>query len=308
MITNLRRDHIDFHGSVMNYRRAKERLLKQLSPHGFTVVNADDRGCEQLLSKIDHPTLTIGMRNAAEITATVIERFPSEQTFLLTAGNESVPVRTSMIGDHHVYNCLAAAAVGLVYGVDLATVVRGLESVHQLPGRLERIECGQPFGVYVDCASTPDTLATSLRALKQTARGRVICVFGAKVDRPRDVRPLLGRVVEKGADLGIITSDNPGHEKPLAVVHDILDGYDRPAKAHVMPNRAGAIELALRTARPGDAVLIAGKGNEDYQMIGSACLAHDDRQVARNWLYEVGAQTEYESDEPQTVKFDATWN
>jgi UDP-N-acetylmuramoyl-L-alanyl-D-glutamate--2,6-diaminopimelate ligase len=196
VITNLRRDHIDYHGSVLNYRRAKERLLTQLSPHGFAVVNADDRACEQLLSRIDHPTLTIGIRSDAEITATVIERFPSEQTFLLTAGNDSAAVRTPMIGDHHVYNCLAAAAVGLVYGVDLATVVRGLESVQHLPGRLERIECGQPFSVYVDHARTPDTLACSLRALRQTARGRVICVFGARSDRPRDEWPLLGRATK----------------------------------------------------------------------------------------------------------------
>ncbi|MEQ8787545.1 MAG: UDP-N-acetylmuramoyl-L-alanyl-D-glutamate--2,6-diaminopimelate ligase [Pirellulaceae bacterium] len=308
VLTNVRRDHLDFHGSVMNYRRAKQRLLEQLSPHGFAVINADDPASQFILSKIDHPVLTIGMQSAAEVTATVIERLPSEQTFLLCAGNETVPVRTAMIGDHHVYNCLSAAAVGLAAGIDLMTVARGLESVNHIPGRMERLECGQPFGVYVDSAHTPDTLAVALKTLRQTARGRVICVYGAVGERGHEQRPLLGRVVERGADRGIITSDNPGFEEPLAIAHDILDGYDRPARAWVRPNRAAAIELALSEAKPGDAVLIAGKGQQNFQLVEGGRLSHDDREVARNWLYQVGAQIDYPTDDADTIAFDQSWN
>ena len=141
--------------------------------------------------------LTVGIRTAAEITATPIEEFLSEQTFLLTAGSETIPVRTRMIGRHHVYNCLTAAAVGLAYGIDLPTVVRGLEAVEYVPGRLERIECGQPFGVFVDFAHTPDALTGCLQTLRQVTAGRVICVFGAGGDRDRQKRPLMGRAVEQ---------------------------------------------------------------------------------------------------------------
>jgi UDP-N-acetylmuramoyl-L-alanyl-D-glutamate--2,6-diaminopimelate ligase len=308
VLTNVRRAHLDYHGSVLNYRRAKQRLLDQLSPHGFAVLNADDPATQHLLSHIDNPVLTIGMHSVAELTATVVERHPSQQTFLLSAGNETVPVRTAMIGDHHVYNCLAAAAVGLVADIDLTTVVRGLESVHHIPGRMERLECGQPFGVYVDSANNPDTLAVALRALRQTARGRVICVFGAPGERGQDQRPLLGRVVERGADVAIITSDNPGYEQPLAIAHDILDGFDRPARPVIRPDRAAAIELALSEARQGDAVLIAGKGNQDSQLIGGNRLLHDDREIARNWLYQVGAAIDYETEEAATIDFDQSWN
>ena len=129
-----------------------------------------------------------------------VEQFPSEQTFLLTAGSETVPVRTHMIGTHHIYNCLTATAVGLTYGIDLSTVVRGLEAVDYVPGRLQRVECGQPFSVFVDYAHTPDALAGSLQALRSVTSGRLICVFGAGGDRDRQKRPLMGQEAEKLAD------------------------------------------------------------------------------------------------------------
>ncbi len=290
VLTNVRRDHMDLHGSVLNYRKVKGRLLSQLAEQGFAVLNADDPASESYLNKINNPTLTVGQHRPAELTATVVERHRSEQTFLFEAGNETVPVRTRMVGDHHVTNCLLAAAVGLIYGVDLPTVVRGLEKVERVPGRLERIECGQPFSVFVDYARTPDTLAAGIRALRRITSGRVICVFGAEGEREKDQRPLLGRVVERAADMGIVTNNNPGHEQPLSIAHDILDGYERPGKAHILPNREKAILWALEQAKPGDSVLIAGKGDETGQRVGDEIHLCDDRQLVRNWLYEVGVK------------------
>jgi UDP-N-acetylmuramoyl-L-alanyl-D-glutamate--2,6-diaminopimelate ligase len=191
-----------------------------------------------------------------------------------------------MIGDHHVTNCLLAAGLGLVYGIDLPTVVRGLEQVQQVSGRLERIECGQPFSVFVDLGRTPDTLASGLKALRRVTSGRIICVFGAEAEVRQDQRPLLGRVVERGADLGIITNNNPGREQPLAIAHDILDGYERPARGHILPDREKAIRWALGEAKPGDSVLIAGKGNECWQRVGDEVVPFDDRQLVRDWLYQ----------------------
>ncbi len=294
VLTNMRRDHLDYHGSVLNYRRAKARLFQQLKPHGFAVINADDPASKFLLKGLKHPTITVGMRMPAELTATVVERHAGEQTFLLNAGNETVAVQTRMFGDHHVYNCLSAAAVGLVMGLDLTTVAKGLEALDQVPGRMEPIVCGQPFGVYVDYARTPDTLAVALKTLRRVTTGRLICVFGADAGREPSERPLLGRVVERSADLGVITNDNPRWEQPLEIAHDIIDGYKRPAGAHVLPDRAQAIRWALGEAQPDDTVLIAGKGDQQVQIVGDEERFFDDREVASEWLSEVGAKIDYD--------------
>lgn len=305
VLTNLRRDHLDFHGTITNYRQAKARLFQHLKPAGFAVVNADDPASKFLLKNLDCPTITVGMRMPAELSAEVVERYAGEQTILLTAGNETVAVQTRMFGDHHAHNCLAAAAVGLVLGLDLTTVARGLESVDCIPGCLEPIVCGQPFGVYVDSARTPDTLAVSLRTLRQVTSGRVICVFGADADRDPGERPLLGRVVERSADLGIITCDNPRWEPPLEIAHDIIDGYRRPARAHVLPNRAEAIRWALGQAEPGDAILIAGKGDQGGQIVGDDEQDFDDREVASEWLFEVGAKIDYQQHDREVIPFNS---
>ncbi|MBU4273411.1 MAG: UDP-N-acetylmuramoyl-L-alanyl-D-glutamate--2,6-diaminopimelate ligase [Planctomycetes bacterium] len=285
-VTNVTRDHLDYHGTLRDYRRAKARLFDHLADDGFVVLNADDPGSAGFLRRLDGPVLTVGIREAAEITATPVEQFISEQTFLLTAGSETVPVRTPMIGTHHIYNCLTAAAVGLAHGIELTTIVRGLEYAGQVPGRLERIECGQPFGVFVDYAHTPDALTTVLKTLREVTAGRLICVFGAGGQRDREKRPLMGRAVEQTADLAMLTNDNPRHEDPQAIFRDVLGGFLAPLAVEVIPDRATAIHQALTAAHPGDCVLIAGKGHENHQIIGDQRLELDDREVARQWLYE----------------------
>ena len=240
VLTNFRRDHLPEHHSTANYRRLKTRLFRQLKPDGFAVLNADDPLTPSILQKLRNPVLTFGMKNSAEVMATVLERFNSEQTFLLTAGNDSVPVRTTMIGDHHVYNCLAAACVGLVLGLDLTTIARGLEQVAYVPGRLEQIVCGQPFSVYVDGAKTPDAIAASLRAVRQVTRGRVIAVLGSEAGTDGARRAELGSVLERGSHVAVLTNDNPGTEQPLQIIHDLLDGFDKPARPQISPDRATA--------------------------------------------------------------------
>ena len=285
-VTNVRRDHLDYHRTIDDYRLTKSKLLEYRSAEGFAVLNADDPTSAAYLTTADGPVLTVAMRSAAEITATMVERYISEQTFLLTAGDETVPVCTKMIGTHHVYNCLSAAAIGLVYGIDLTTIARGLEAVQYIPGRLQRIECGQPFGVFVDFAHTPDALAGCLQSLREVIDGRLICVFGAGGDRDREKRPLMGKAVESAAHLAVITNDNPRTEDPLAIIGDILEGFQRPRRAKVVLDRAEAIAHALSLAEPGDCVLIAGKGHETYQIIGRQKIPSDDYEIAQQWLYE----------------------
>jgi len=283
-VTNVTRDHLDYHRTLYDYRAAKSRLFEHLPPEGLAVINADDPTSAGYLPQLDGPVLTVGIRSAAEITAVSIEQCISEQTFLLTAGNDTMPVRTKMIGTHHIYNCLEAAAVGLVYGIDLPTIVRGLESADHVPGRLERIECGQPFSVFVDYAHTPDALTGSLRALREVVQGRLICVFGAGGDRDQAKRPLMGRAVENDTDLAIVTTDNPRNEDPLEIIDEMLEGFRDPDCAQVVVDRIEAIHRALAAAEPGDCVLIAGKGHENYQIVGEHRVPLDDRHIAREWL------------------------
>ena len=284
-VTNVTCDHLDYHANVHQYRLSKRRLFDHLADEGFAVLNGDDGGSAGFLRKLDGPVLTVAIEAAAEITAIAVEQCMSEQTFLLLAGSETAPVRTRMIGVHHIYNCLTAAAVGLAYGIELTTVVRGLESVGHVPGRLERIECGQPFGVFVDFAHTSDALDGVLKTLRSVTTGRLICVFGAGGQRDRQKRPLMGRAVERSADVAILTNDNPRHEDPQRIFHDVLAGFCTPEVVETIPDRVLAIHRALDVARPGDCVLIAGKGHETYQIVGDRHVPLDDREVAREWLY-----------------------
>ncbi len=285
-VTNVRRDHLDFHNTLQNYHDAKARLLKQVSPEGFVVVNADDPVAHNFLSLTDRPALSIGMENEAQLTATLIDRQLSEQTFLLHAGNDNVPVRTRIIGDQHIYNCLTAAAVGLLYGLELPDIVRGLERLEKVPGRMERIECGQRFGVFVDYAHTPEALEAVLRSLRALTAGRLICVFGAGGERDRGKRPLMAKAVESAADVAVVTDDNPRREDPAKIHREILRGFDSLDAIVVKPDRAEAIAWALDQAVAGDCVLIAGKGHEEHQVIGTNRRWFDDREIARQWLYE----------------------
>jgi UDP-N-acetylmuramoyl-L-alanyl-D-glutamate--2,6-diaminopimelate ligase len=252
------------------------RLFRHLKTGGLAIVNADDHRCRRLLAEIKSGCLTYAIQSEADITARVLERHPSEQTFLLCAGDETVPVRTRIVGDPHVSNCLAAAAAGLASGLDLITIVRGLEAVERVPGRMERLECGQPFSVFVDAADAPEKLTLAIKSIRQVTRGRLFVVFGPRDDAEPPRRALLGRVIERGAHVAIVTTHQHGQRKPSPAAHDLLDGFDRPQKANVIPNRTTAIEFALAQAGPGDAVVIAGRGDEE---------PHDDREIACQWLY-----------------------
>jgi len=271
-------------------------LINHLAPEGLAIVSADDPIALEQSNLHDGPVLTVGIHADAEIKAVILDQCPSEQTMLLSAGCEAMPVRTRMIGTRHAYHCLTAAAVGLAYGIDLVTVVRGLEAIDYVPGHLERIECGQPFGVFVDRARTPPAIQACLATLREVIRGRIYCVFGAEggrfegQDDPSRRRFLaarrrrLGRAVEESADLAVITDANPRDEEPQDIIEDILAGLKRPAEPEVIPDRAEAIAWVLSQAKPGDAVLITGTGRPTRPRSGKRNLP-DDRQVARHWLY-----------------------
>lgn len=286
-LTCVQRDHLDYHPSLEHYWQTKARLFDHLAPEGLAVINADDPFSAALLRRLDGPALTVALHSPAELTAVPLERSAGEQTFLLRAGSEAVPIRTRMIGTHHIYNCLLAAGVGLGWGIELPVVVRGLEAVDYVPGRLERIDCGQPFSVFVDYAHTPDALARALTTLREVTEGRLICVFGAGGDRDQGKRPHMGATVEQHADLAVVTSDNPRSEDPEKIARQILGGMNQPQRAVMILDRARAICWALAQAGPGDCVLVAGKGHETCQIIGQRRVPLDDRRLVRQWLYDV---------------------
>ncbi len=286
VITNIRRDHLDFHGSTENYRRAQWRMLKHLKPNGMSILNADDPTTHFLLEQMSTPVLTFGMKQDAQITGKVIERSSSEQTFIIQAGCESIPVRSSIVGDQHVYNCLAATAVGLVLGLELSTIVSGLTAVRSIPGRLERVECGQDFGVWIDAARSPFQLATAIRSLKQVSRGKVWCIFSTCEQQSELERRQLGEVVERSADHAIITKSTVDQTVDHEPAHQMLDGFDQPGKARLIPNRFRAIEWVLTQAKPGDAVLITGCGERPFALIGENNWTISDRDVCQAWLYD----------------------
>ena len=291
IITRVGCAHLDYHGSLENYRRAKSQILSLLKPGGVAILNADDPATDSLFSHIESPRLTFGMRASADIHGTLLNRCASEQTFLIRAAQETATVTTPVIGDPHISHCLAAATLALARGMDLATIAAGLSTPQHVPGHLERIECGQPFPVYIDAANDPDTIAMALHSVRSLRPRRLICVFGPSFYHAADLRARMGRVVERSADMGIITSNDAGNESPLAITHDVLDGYDRPGQAHFIPDRLEAICWALDQARQGDAVLIAGAGFQDIQDHRPHTESFDDRQVVREWLYQRGRQT-----------------
>ncbi len=267
-ITQIGRHHLDWHGSLQNYRQAKRRILELLDPDAVAILNADDPISVEILDNLTRPVLTFGMRGASEISAQVIEQYVNEQTFLLSAGDDSVGVRTEIIGDHHIYNCLAAATTALAYGVELTTIARGLESVDRLPGRMERVMCGQDFAVLVDSVDSPEAVRNCLRAARQVTSGRLICVFGANGDCDATDLPAIGRVIGTMSDAAAITNGSPAEFGSHRSCLEIRSGFVDIGKVQVILDRQEAIQWALTEAQAGDTIVLAGMGATPHTPLG----------------------------------------
>ncbi|MDQ3877553.1 MAG: UDP-N-acetylmuramoyl-L-alanyl-D-glutamate--2,6-diaminopimelate ligase [Actinomycetota bacterium] len=288
--TNLTQDHLDFHADMEDYFAAK-RSLFVAGRTEKAAVNADDPYGRRLLGEVGIPAVSFGTGDA-EVRARDISFLPSQSAFSIVTPKGDIAVRTSLIGGFNVSNCLAATAIALQCGITLTAIERGLASVVSVPGRFEAIDEGQPFSVVVDYAHTPDSLDNVLQAARGAVReGRVICVFGCGGDRDRAKRPLMGAVVARTADICVVTSDNPRSEDPEVIIGEILEGV-RAERAegpdyHDVDRRV-AIEVALGWARPGDVVVIAGKGHETGQQFADVTVPFDDRVVAHEVLASLG--------------------
>ncbi|MGH9482179.1 MAG: UDP-N-acetylmuramoyl-L-alanyl-D-glutamate--2,6-diaminopimelate ligase [Terriglobales bacterium] len=289
VFTNLTHDHLDFHHTMAAYRAAKRRLFQGVGapPPRAAVVNCDDPAGAEMLRGFGGEVQTYGFSPEAGLRATEVEYHPGGVRLVLRAADGYArPVASPLLGRVNVLNLLAAIGAGWALGLDREAVVEGASGLGRVPGRFERVYAGQPFSVIVDYAHTPDALANVLALARELAAARVLVVFGCGGDRDRGKRPLMAQAA-RAADWALITSDNPRSEDPRAIIADALAGVPT-GSIEAEPDRAAAIGLAVGAARPGDVVVIAGKGHEDYQIVGDRRLPFDDVQQARAALGELG--------------------
>lgn len=290
VVTNVTQDHFDYHSDYNSYLTSKKRIIKHLKPGGRIVLNADDPGCRSFqddLSESDYQQTTFGLENEADVSARILEESLDGSRFLVTLSGTSQEIQTPLVGRHNISNCLAAAIAASHLGMTPEQIACGLATLKSIPGRMERIDASGRFRIFVDYAHTDDALQRSIASLKEFTTGRVICVFGAGGDRDRSKRALLGHAAAK-ADLAVVTSDNPRTESPEAIIEDILTGFQETSKRpYVEADRAQAIRWAIQHAGPDDCILVAGKGHETEQIIGTTRIPFDDREVIRNILSEI---------------------
>jgi UDP-N-acetylmuramoyl-L-alanyl-D-glutamate--2,6-diaminopimelate ligase len=292
MFTNLTQDHLDFHGTFEAYRAAKRHLFELLArspkPRRTAVVNADDPAGPAMTRDLPLTVLTFGLGEAADVRA--LDHASTLDGIRLAARTPrgALELTSPLIGEHNVMNLLGAIATGIALGVDEHAIVRALGAVGTVPGRFEQVRAGQPFLVVVDYAHSPDALERVLATARKLTPARLGVVFGCGGDRDRGKRPIMGEIAARLADRIWITSDNPRSERPDAIIEEVAAGVRRVAGAEhrwaADADRRAAIAAALGWAEAGDAVVIAGKGHETYQIVGPHVLPFDDRDVAREIL------------------------
>ncbi len=292
VFTNLTQDHLDYHHTMDDYFQAKLRLFTGLTTVGSksgskrAIVNADDPWGHRIKQACRVPVWTYSTRDASDIRAHDVCLSVDGTTFGVVTPSGNCRIESRLVGEHNVYNVLAAIGVGLSEGLSLDTIREGIHAVHNVPGRFERVDAGQDFTIVVDYAHTEDALVRLLTAAQALKTGRIITVFGCGGDRDRGKRPKMGRAAIERSDVVILTSDNPRTEDPMTILKEVEVGVRDALESgrvryEMIPDRRIAIETAIREAKRGDMVLIAGKGHEDYQIIGTQKFHFDDREVAR---------------------------
>lgn len=287
--TNLTRDHLDFHGSMEAYLAAKKQLLGKLSgERAYAVINLDVAEFRTLFGESGMKQMSYSLEDeTADVYMGRYEIEPARTVFDLVTPVGTRTVTFPLPGRFNLMNAVAAATGGLAAGIDLDTVVAGLENSTPVPGRFNVVDAGQPFGVYVDFAHTPDAIERLCQSAREMTKGRVLLLFGCGGDRDRGKRPIMATAATTFADFAVVTMDNPRSEKPAAILEDIKPGLQGSNYA-IETDRRKAIALLLQKAEPGDVVLLAGKGAENYQEINGERHHFDDMEEARAALATIG--------------------
>lgn len=291
VFTNLTQDHLDYHQNMENYKNAKLKLFSMLSEKGnnFAVINNDDRYAEDFIKATGTEVITYGVENDADVKGYDLNITAKGTSFMVKYKDVDFKVEMQLIGLFSVYNALASIAFALREGIKPEIIQEALARTTSVAGRFEQVKCGQNFTVVVDYAHTPDGLENVLKTAKKLTQNRLITVFGCGGDRDKTKRPLMGEIAARYSDFCVVTSDNPRSEDPKAIIDDIIPGLLRVegSRYAVVVDRREAIRHAIYMAKPGDMVVIAGKGHETYQLIGDKVLEFDDRKVAKEFLEEI---------------------
>jgi UDP-N-acetylmuramoyl-L-alanyl-D-glutamate--2,6-diaminopimelate ligase len=285
--TNLTGDHLDYHKTTENYLAAKSNLFRSLSPDSTAVLNKQSPYAQQIAQSTKAKVIFFAVDNDADLSAHIDSIDITGTTFTLHYRGQRLRIKTPLLGRYNVANHLAAAGLCLTAGLDLKTIAKGLSALAVIPGRLENVKSNAPFNVLVDYAHTDDALYNVLSTLKPLCKAKLIVVFGCGGDRDKTKRPRMAKVTEQFADLIIVTSDNPRAENPNDIITQIVAGFVDPGsqKIKVEPDRKKAITLAIESAAKDDVVLIAGKGHENYQIVGSKKLPFSDKSIALDCLH-----------------------
>lgn len=283
IFTNLTGDHLDYHNTMESYFEAKSRLFSGLAKTSYAIINTDDAWGRKLLMLTHARAVTYGIDVDAEVRGHIKDFSLKGARFNITFPGGNIEIDTCFTGKHNVYNILAAFASGLSEGLSPWVIKQGIESLKNVPGRLERVDAGQPFSIFIDYAHTDDGLRNVLEALQKVPHQRLIVVFGAGGDRDKTKRPRMGAVASELADLAIVTSDNPRSEDPEEIIRDVLSGFIQE-NYEVLVDRKEAIQRALKLAGTGDIVLLAGKGHETYQVLKQGTVDFVERDIVMRAL------------------------
>ncbi|MFP7494184.1 UDP-N-acetylmuramoyl-L-alanyl-D-glutamate--2,6-diaminopimelate ligase [Terribacillus saccharophilus] len=293
VFTNLSQDHLDYHANFEEYFHAKSLLFSQLGntfdpDHPkYAVINADDKYAEALIKSTAQPVCTYAIDKEADIMAKDIKLASNGTSFLLQTPEGEAHISSKLMGRFNVYNMLAAVGAAICSGIPFEVICDTLRNTTGVAGRFEPVMAGQPFGVIVDYAHTPDSLENVLMTIKSFVKGKIITVVGCGGDRDKTKRPLMAEKSVLYSDISIFTADNPRTEDPQDILEDMIRGLNSDAYV-VVPDRAEAIQRAIDLAQADDIVLIAGKGHETYQIVGSQVLDFDDRLVAAEAIKRAG--------------------
>ncbi len=284
--TNLTGDHLDYHITLENYLNAKASLFEGLSKNAFAVLNADVPQGQILAARTAANVLMYSVDKKTALSARIQSMDMSGTSYHLRYGGLTVPVFCALPGQYNISNQLAAAGLCLASGLGLDVIAEGLSRMTHVPGRLEKLRTDADFTVLIDYAHTDDALKNVLSTVRPLCEGRLLVVFGCGGDRDKTKRPRMAQVADQLADLIIVTSDNPRTESPETIIRDILKGFTGPVNNRVLvePDRRSAIEQALAQAQKGDTLLIAGKGHETYQILGTNTIHFSDAEVALAYL------------------------
>ena len=286
VFTNLTWDHMDYHKTMAHYFACKAKLFEQVKPDGISVINIDDSYGRQLVKIAKGRVITYSLLGKADCTAKIVQRRAKDTLISFQLGQDHFQVAVPILMDYNAANALAAAATAWGLGVEPAVIYRGLEQLHQVPGRLEKADFGQDYGIFIDFAHTPDALENLLKGLKAIAPKRLIVVFGSVGNGDRGKRPQMASIAEKYGDVVIVTSTQPKYEDPELIIDEICRGFSGKDYIRIV-QRDNAIEQALTLAQAGDIVVLAGFGHQKYKLIQGKAIPYSDYQAVANYFMKL---------------------